>query len=367
MHPNDHPLDSDLVEIDSARRVTGFHSRPHPQGRFFQNLVNAGIYVLERGALEPWVGSHGPVDFGKDLFPAMLKRGVPLQGYPSSEYIKDIGTPERYDRVCAEAASGIVQRSSLATPQRAVFLDRDGTLVKEAGAQGLVCPEQLELLPGVPQAIRRLNQAGLRTIVVTNQPVLAKGFCTEAGLRSIHNKLETLLGGEGAFLDRICFCPHHPGSGFPGERPELKGPCSCRKPATGMIQLAAAELNLDLAQSWLIGDTTTDIQTAINAGLPLHPGADRLWRQRRQVQRPARFYLRLPPPRRRTHPRERVSMSRPSPQGFGVRQSSGAFRAPRRDEAVPMHRDRSPKRFAPNGTRSVHRSNARSQNRGGSL
>ena len=83
----------------------------------------------------------------------------------------------------------------------------------------------------------------------------------------MHNKLETLLGLEHAFLDRIYYCPHHPEAGFEGERPELTIRCDCRKPGLGMIQKAAAELNIDLGQSWMIGDTTTDIQTAKNAGL----------------------------------------------------------------------------------------------------
>jgi len=330
LHPNNHPLDSDLVETDADSRITAFHNRPHPADRFFQNLVNAGLYVINKRALEagcqrfreksdgdrssrrkeaqtPSVcanttgkgqslprngkdGFHsvpllseevgdgvesvltreilGPIlDFGKDLFPAMLAGGAHLQGYNSPEFIKDIGTPERYDHVCAQYAAGLVQRSSLATPQRAVFLDRDGTLVKEVSAQGLHSPDQLELLPGVAEAIRQLNHAGWRAIVVTNQPVVAKGFCTEAGLRLIHNKLETLLGREHAFLDRIYWCPHHPQKGFPGERPELKVECNCRKPKTGLVEQAVRDLNVDLAQSWLIGDTTTDVQTARNAGV----------------------------------------------------------------------------------------------------
>lgn len=86
-------------------------------------------------------------------------------------------------------------------------------------------------------------------------------------MQRMHNKLETLLGLEHAFLDRIYYCPHHPEAGFEGERPELKIRCDCRKPGIGMIQKAAAELNIDLAQSWMIGDTTTDMQTAKNAGL----------------------------------------------------------------------------------------------------
>lgn len=272
LHPNNHPLDSDLVEVDANSRVTAFHNRPHPSGRYYQNLVNAGLYVMDRAALEPFrsrpadVGlPSGILDFGKDLFPAMLKRGSTLLGYNSPEFIKDIGTPQRYDYVCAQFENGTIARSSLAVPQRAVFLDRDGTLIVDK--DNLRSADGLELLPGVADAVRELNHHGWRAVVVTNQPVIAKGWATEADLRVIHNKLETLLGIEHAFVDRIYFCPHHPDAGFPGERRELKIACDCRKPGIGMIRSAVADLNIDLAQSWLIGDTTTDLQTAKNAGL----------------------------------------------------------------------------------------------------
>jgi histidinol-phosphate phosphatase family protein len=271
LHPNDHPFDSDLVEADGDSRVVAFHNRPHPPEVWRQNLVNAGLYVLEKRALEKFSRSgiqhpaSGILDFGKDVFPALVRAGEKLLGYNSPEFVKDIGTPARYDKISAQFAAGIVQRSSLATPQRAVFLDRDGTLIPDKDC--LRRAEELELLPGVAEALHELNLHGWRTVVVTNQPVIAKGFCDESELQRIHNKLESLLGREHAFLDRIYFCPHHPERGFPGERPELKIDCGCRKPKTGMIQKAVRELNIDLQQSWLIGDTTTDLQTAKNAGL----------------------------------------------------------------------------------------------------
>jgi len=265
LHPNDHPLDSDLVEMDEADWVTAFHNRPHPAGRYFQNLVNAGLYVMEKKALGLWAGDVRSMDFGKDLFPAMLRAGQRLLGYNTPEYIKDIGTPERYDRVSAEYASGVIARSSLQTAQPTVFLDRDGTLNREV--DGVTSPDKLELLPGVAEAIYKLNRSGMRAVVISNQPIIAKGFCREADVQAVHNKLETLLGAEHAFLDRIYYCPHHPEKGFEGERAELKIVCDCRKPGVGMIERAVRDLNVDLKQSWLIGDTTTDLQTAKNAGL----------------------------------------------------------------------------------------------------
>jgi histidinol-phosphate phosphatase family protein len=265
LHPNDHPLDSDLVETDADDWITAFHGRPHPADRWFQNLVNASLYVLRKSALHAWTSKAAGMDFGKDLFPAMLAKGAKLRAYNSTEYIKDIGTPERYDKICAELAAGVVERSSLDTPQRAIFLDRDGTLIKDV--DGLTSPEQLELLPGAAEAVREINHRGFRAVLITNQPVVAKGFCTEADVALIHRKLETLLGREHAFLDRIYYCPHHPEKGFAGERAELKIECDCRKPKPGMILQAAKDLNLDLKSSWLIGDSTTDLETAKNAGV----------------------------------------------------------------------------------------------------
>jgi histidinol-phosphate phosphatase family protein len=266
LHPNDHPLDSDLVETDDAGWITAFHNRPHPASGFLQNLVNAGLYVLNRPALADWTRDVKPMDFGKDLFPAMLRAGQRLSGYNTPEYIKDIGTPERYDRVSAEYAGGVIARSSLETPQPAVFLDRDGTLNREI--DGVTCADKLEVLPGVAEAIHELNHHGIRAVVISNQPIVAKGFCGEVDVQAVHNKLETLLGKEHAFLDRIYYCPHHPEKGFDGERADLKIECECRKPAIGMIQRAVKDLNIDLGRSWLIGDTTRDLQTARNAGVP---------------------------------------------------------------------------------------------------
>jgi histidinol-phosphate phosphatase family protein len=268
VHPNDHPADSDLVELDHSGRIVAFHNRPQAEGVWRQNLVNAGLYVIEKRVLAGFVGVQGPggmLDFGRDIFPALLREGTLLHGYNSPEYIKDIGTPARYDRVCAEFANGTWAKSSLESAQRAVFLDRDGTLVLDKN--NLRSPEQLELLPGAGAAVRLLNLHGWRAVLVTNQPVVAKGWCTETELQRIHNKLEALLGRHHAFLDRIYFCPHHPDQGFEGERRELKIVCDCRKPAPGMLVHAARDLNLDLAGSWMIGDTTTDMQTARNAGV----------------------------------------------------------------------------------------------------
>lgn len=264
VHPNNHPFDSDLIETDSQDRIIAFHNRPHSPEIFRQNLVNAALYLIKKNALVAWKGNKKSLDFGKDLFPELLKKGSFLQAYRSPEYIKDIGTPERYDKVCQEYKTGVIEKASLSHKQSAVFLDRDGTIIKDH-EQGITRSEQLILLPHVAEAIHKFNHHGIRTIVITNQPVIAKGFCTEADVQLIHNKLETFLGQQHAFLDRIYFCPHHPEKGFPGERPELKINCDCRKPHTAMVEQAITQFHIERQHSWFIGDTTTDVQTAKNA------------------------------------------------------------------------------------------------------
>lgn len=265
LHPNDHPWDSDLVETDEHNRVAAIHGYPHPEGAVLPNQVNAALYVLTARALRGVAWSAGPLDFAKDVFPRLLAEGAHLNGYRSPEYVKDAGTPERLDRVEADLRNGVPARSNLSITRPAVFLDRDGTINEEAGY--VTRPEQLTLIPGAAEAIKLLRSAGYRVVVITNQPVVARGDCTEAELQRVHGQLETLLGGEGAFLDGIYACPHHPDKGFAGERPELKFDCDCRKPRGGMIRRARSELNLDLDSSWLIGDRTSDLETARVCGL----------------------------------------------------------------------------------------------------
>lgn len=265
LHPNDHPADSDLVELDDAGRVTRFHGYPHPDGVDLRNLVNAAFYIVEKSALEPWRTMKPPCDFAKDLFPRMVEAGVHIEGYVSFEYIKDLGTPRRLDKVEHHLATGVVERASRRRAQRAVFLDRDGTLNR-------LCdyvrhPDELIMLSGAAEAVKKFNNAEFRVVVVTNQPVVARGECSFETLRAIHNRLESRLGEKGAYIDGLYFCPHHPHRGFPGEVVALKQVCKCRKPEIGMIQEAASSMRIDLSASWMIGDSTSDMLAAQRAGL----------------------------------------------------------------------------------------------------
>jgi len=263
VHANEHPYDSDLVELDDSARIVAFHAKPHPPSRYYANLVNAGAYLLSPGML-PHLEAGVKADFGRDIFPRLVPTRR-LYGYNTPEYLKDIGIPERYDRVNADWASGKIQRMHLRNPRPAIYLDRDGVLNHHVN--NLAHPDQFELLPGVARTIRRINQSEHLALVVTNQPAIAKGMTTFEQVVEVHRKLESLLGEQHAKLDAIAFCPHHPDRGFPGEIAELKGPCECRKPATGMICRLAEKYHVDLANSFLIGDSGRDLECAVAAGM----------------------------------------------------------------------------------------------------
>jgi histidinol-phosphate phosphatase family protein len=264
VHPNDHPSDSDLLEVDDEGRVVALHACPHPADACFGNLVSAALYAVRRDALRPWAGASHKRDFIKDIVPMLLSDGGRVFAYRSNEYLKDMGTPARLQQVEEDYKCGRISPGH-AVSRPAVFLDRDGTLNVEKGH--LRDPQQLELLPGVGAALRALRGAGFRLVVVTNQPVIARGEASEAQVASIHRRLEWDLGKAGAFVDAIYLCPHHPDRGFPGERASLKVACECRKPGTGLIDKACRDIPIDRASSWVVGDQSSDIEMARRAGL----------------------------------------------------------------------------------------------------
>ena len=273
-HPNSHPYDSGILIADDSGAILRWMAKEDDRPRWYRNRANAGLHVISPEALDhtgidpETVGTEaGGKTVKVDLDRQILK---PLCGtgrmfcYDSPEYVRDMGTPDRYRMVCADFRAGRVQAKNLRRKQKAVFLDRDGTINRYVGFLRNI--DEFELLPGAAEAIRTINAAGYLAIVVTNQPVIARGEVTSGELREIHNKMETLLGAEGAYLDGIYFCPHHPHGGYPVEIPELKTDCECRKPKPGMIRQAAADSNIDIGQSWMAGDGERDIGTGKAAG-----------------------------------------------------------------------------------------------------
>lgn len=273
-HPNSHPYDSGLIIAGEDGKVEKWLAKEDERPLYYKNRVNAGLHVISPKALE--LSEVNKEEIGKEIDGKVIKVDLdrqilkPLCGtgamfcYDSPEYVKDMGTPERFHQVEEDFKKGVVQAKNLANKQKAIFLDRDGTINKYVGF--LKKEEEFELLPGVAEALNKINESGYLAIVVTNQPVIARGEVTFEGLETIHNKMETLLGKEGAYLDAIYFCPHHPHSGYEGEVKELKIECDCRKPKPGMLLKAAADLNIDLGQSYMVGDGENDIKAGKAAG-----------------------------------------------------------------------------------------------------
>ena len=263
-HPNGHPYDSDLIQTDDNGKVIGFDSKNNVRDYWYDNMVNAGMYIINRELLE-LVGEPVKIDFEKDILANQVKNEANIYAYHSPEYVKDVGTVDRINATVEELKNGLIASKNLKNRQRAIFLDRDGTMNV---SKGLISnADDLELIPGTIEAIKAINKSGALAIVITNQPVIARGECSFEELHNIHNKLKTLLGEKGAFVDDIFYCPHHPDKGFEGEVPELKFDCECRKPKTGMIDEAVKKYNIDLSKSYMVGDSTMDLELARNAGV----------------------------------------------------------------------------------------------------
>lgn len=262
VHPNDHPYDSDLLETNEDGRITLFHPKPHSPGKYYGNLVNAGVYIMSPVVFD-YLKKDKKADFGKDIFPKITDK-IHMYGYNTSEYLKDMGTPERLKKVSFDLESGRIIRKSYEFPQKAIFLDRDGVINDDT--ELIHRPEDFKLYNHTARAIRKINQSDFLAIVATNQSVVARNLCTEEELKIIHNKMEQDLGHEHAWLDRIYYCPHHPDKGFPEENEVYKIDCECRKPKPGMLIQGAKEYHIDLSSSYMIGDNERDIAAGKAAG-----------------------------------------------------------------------------------------------------
>lgn len=266
IHPTDHPKDSDLLEINESQRIINFYSkRKRNPNLFYQNLSNAGLYIFSPKIFS-FLEFGVKADFGRDVFPDLVKK-LNIYGYNTPEYLKDIGTPYRISKVRADFKNKVIQKKNLELKQKAIFIDRDGVVNKLNGY--ISNPNQLEIYEDVIEAIKLINNSSFLAIIITNQPVVARGECSIEGLKNIHNKLETILGNFGVKIDCIYFCPHHPDKGFKGENKLLKINCDCRKPRTKMVDLAIERFNIDKKESYIIGDTWRDIECAKNANIKM--------------------------------------------------------------------------------------------------
>ena len=281
-HPNGHPYDSSLLITEilppqergglpvETHRVTGWLNKEEER-TYYKNRVNAGIEIISPQLLAETMRSYTPrhpeqpdkIDLDRDVLKPNIASGK-IFAYDTPEYIKDMGTPDRFHEVEHDLLSGKIAARNLSNRQKAIFLDRDGTINAYKGF--LTHLEDFELLPEVAEAITKINKSGYLCIVVSNQPVIARGDCSFDDLKAIHDKMETLLGKEGAFVDAIYYCPHHPDKGFEGEHIEYKIDCDCRKPKPGLFLQAAKDWNINLSESYMIGDSERDVAAGNSAG-----------------------------------------------------------------------------------------------------
>lgn len=275
-HPNNHPYDSGLIVAEKDFSVRSWLAKEDERPTYYKNRVNAGLHVIDPkvldmvsidsdtiGTTDATTGKTIKIDLKRQILKPLAGTGK-MFCYDSPEYVKDMGTPERFHQVEEDFKAGRVAAKNLSNKQKAVFLDRDGTINKYVGFLRNI--DDFELIDGVAEAVKKINVSGYLAIVVTNQPVIARGEVIFVQLEEIHNKMETELGLEGAYLDAIYYCPHHPHKGYDGEVPELKIDCDCRKPKPGMLLKAAQDFNIDLSSSYMIGDGENDIKAGIAAG-----------------------------------------------------------------------------------------------------
>lgn len=261
-HPNNHPYDSGIIISNSEGVVQKWITKEDNRNFWYNNQVNAGLHILSPDILDIDIFTE-KVDLDRQILKPLAGTGK-MFAYKSPEYVKDMGTPDRYNEVYKDFIEGKVIARNLKKKQKAIFLDRDGTINQYVGF--LTDIKEFVLIPGVSDAIRTINQSEYLVVVVSNQPVIARGEVSIDELNHIHDKMETLLGQDGAYLDAIYYCPHHPDRGFVGERLEYKIECECRKPKPGMLIKAAKDFNIDLSHSWMIGDSKNDVIAGKAAG-----------------------------------------------------------------------------------------------------
>jgi mannose-1-phosphate guanylyltransferase/phosphomannomutase len=263
-HPTNHPDDSDLIQVQNHDTVVKIVTKPHNEylGR---SLGNAGVYAFRRSALLEYSRSlevgFGRYDLDRQLLPKLLANQARIAAIRNVGFVKDVGTPERYDYVESN------WESLMDVPGRrpAIFLDRDGTLNELQGF--ITTPQQIKLVKDAAQVVAEFRRLGFWVLVITNQPVIARGEVSVEGLDEIHGKVERGLLNCGTIVDDFFYCPHHPEAGFEGEVPELKIACKCRKPEVGLIEKAKTIYPIDMSKSWMIGDSWRDAQLARAVGI----------------------------------------------------------------------------------------------------
>ena len=256
IHPTNHMHDSDLIKVDSSSSIIGYALKPRSKDSQVRNRANSGVYAFKKETLMTYSYEGKEVDLDKEILPNLIaekKKGLAIRNLG---YVRDAGTIERISRIKGDIRTGLTR----ARLKPAVFLDRDGTINKSRGY--ISQPEQIELYEDVPSAIKQFNELGFWVIVITNQPIVARGDASIEDLESVHARIDNILSADNAYIDEYYLCPHHPHKGYIGEITALKIECGCRKPRTGLLEQACKEFPIDLSKSFFIGDSEVDMIAA---------------------------------------------------------------------------------------------------------
>jgi histidinol-phosphate phosphatase family protein len=241
------------VEADPSGRVTAFREKAAGATGPAAAWVNAGLYLLGRSVIDA-LPARVPVSLERDVFPTLVDAG--LSAYRGGGRFIDIGTPESYSEAQDFfAPAPPPEKASRPATRPFILLDRDGTLIEER--HYLSDPGGVALIPGVVEGLRALRAEGFAVVVATNQAGVGRGLFSEEHVAAVHARLSELLAAQGARLDGIFYCPHHPDAG-----------CDCRKPATGLARQAAAALGPGAAPVAVVGDKRCDIDLARALGVP---------------------------------------------------------------------------------------------------
>ena len=258
IHFTDHPNDSDLVKIGSDNVILQIFEKKGPKPIGLYDSF-AGIHVISKEIFH--------------IFDSLVKKELEsvipelINLYPnkvysfrSDHYCKDIGTPARWERANKLVQNKMYGGFHFKIP--VIFIDRDGTLIKNVPYLNKI--EDIEFLPNAIRGLKILKDFGFYIFVITNQPGIARGDLTYTRLSEIHTFILSSCLSEGVVINGFFFCPHHPDSGFPGEVKSLKISCNCRKPNVGLVNRVLQNFNIDLPNSYVIGDTKSDLRLALN-------------------------------------------------------------------------------------------------------
>ena len=263
VHPNNHPYDSDTVVVDIHSKVKKFQKKKS-NSKNISNLCLSGIFVIKSSILKN-IKANVFQDFSNDVLTKLIKSNKRVFAYNTREYIKDAGTPDRIIQVKKEIKSLKFKMGCIDQKIPAIFLDKDGVINEDK--LNFKYQNIKSIFPYVANSIKTINESGYLCILVTNQPVVAKGFVKIQKVKNDLNFLQSFLGLHHCYLDRVYFCPCHPDLGFSGELKKFKRNCSWRKPNNGMLIQANKDLNIDFKKSYFIGDTTNDYLAAKKTGV----------------------------------------------------------------------------------------------------